>query len=84
MHVVEFKRTINIVNADTKENDMDIEKWTANENNIYGYVAKDKKGNIVGTKFFMEHVKINEVAMHFRRDIRQGKVKGTTFNRWAA
>jgi hypothetical protein len=75
MYLVDYKRTINMTNVDTQKNDLDIEKWTANENNIYGYVCKDKKGNVIGTKYFMEHVNIREVTFSFRKDIRAKNIK---------
>ncbi|MCL2311495.1 MAG: hypothetical protein FWC41_03235 [Firmicutes bacterium] len=75
MHLDTFKKVINIFNVDTKENDLDIEKWTANENDIYGYVCKDKKGNVIGTKFFMEHVKIPVVVSSFRKIIRDNRIQ---------
>jgi len=66
-----FKRTINIFNVDTNRNDLDIDKWTTNENNIYAYVCKDKRGNKIGTKYFMEHVKIPVVVASFRKLMRE-------------
>ena len=73
MKLVSYKRTINVINVDTQKNDLDIEKWSANENNIFGYVCKDKSGNVIGTRFFMEHVSIREITFKFRQEI---KVKG--------
>ena len=75
MELGAYKRTINIFNADTNKNDLDIEKWTVNENDIYGYVCKDKKGNVIGTKFFMEHVKMPVVVSSFRKIIREKRIQ---------
>ena len=75
MSLKEYKREFTIINVDTNKNDLDIEKWATNENNVYGYVCKDKQQNVIGTKYFMEHIKIREVTASFRKDIRTKNIR---------
>jgi hypothetical protein len=70
----EYKRTIKVDNLDTGKHDLNIEKWTTGENNVYAYICKDISGKVIGTKCFMEHVKINEITHKFRKDIREKRI----------